>query len=44
MSKTHTKRDQYIKKSYEKEIDLSTKSVKSKKAYTRKDKYKPQYD
>lgn len=39
MSKTIKKRDPHIKKSYDKEIDLSTRSVKSKKQYSRKDKY-----
>lgn len=33
-------RDINIKKSYTKEINLNTKSVKSKKAYSRKPKYK----
>lgn len=40
MGKTHTRRDKNIQKAYEKEIDLQTKSVKSKKQYTRKEKYK----
>lgn len=40
MSKTIKKRDPHIKKSYEGDIDLSTKSVKSKKQYSRKEKYK----
>lgn len=43
MSKTISKRDYAVEKSYRKEIDLQTKAVKSKKAYSRKDKYKPKY-
>ena len=42
MSKT--KRNGDIIKSYKKEIDLKTKAVKSKKDYTRKEKYKGTYD
>ena len=42
MSKT--KRNGDILKSYKKEINLSTKSVKSKKDYQRKSKHKGQYD
>jgi hypothetical protein len=40
MSKS--KRDYNIDKSYRKEIDLRTKSVPSKRAYTRKTKHKGQ--
>lgn len=43
MSKTKSKRDYTIEKSYRNEIDLQTKAVKSKKAYSRKEKYKPKY-
>lgn len=40
MSKTYPKkRNSDIRKSYEKEIDLNTKVVKSKKQYSRKPKY-----
>ena len=42
MSKT--KRNGDIIKSYKKEINLQTKSVKSKKDYQRKPKYKGNYD
>lgn len=42
MSKT--KRNGDILKSYKKEINLQTKSVKSKKDYQRKPKYKGQYN
>ena len=42
MSKT--KRNGDILKSYKKEIDLKTRVVKSKKDYTRKEKYKGNYD
>ena len=42
MSKT--KRNGDIIKSYKKEINLNTKSVKSKKEYKRKEKYKGNYD
>lgn len=40
MSKTYKKRDQNIKKATEKELNLSTRVVKSKTVYTRKEKYK----
>lgn len=40
MGKTYTKRDQNIQKSFKRELDLNTKSVSSKKAYKRKEKYK----
>ena len=43
MAKTTKKRDYNIKKSYEGEINLNTKVVKSKKAYSRKSKYKDDY-
>ena len=39
MSKT-VKRDKNIEQSYKKEINLNTKVVKSKRAYTRKTKHK----
>ena len=39
-----TKRNGDILKSYKKEINLNTKSVKSKKDYKRKEKYKGTYD
>lgn len=39
MSKT-VKRDKNIEQSYKKEINLNTKVIKSKKAYSRKPKYK----
>ena len=40
MSKTYKKRDQNIQKATKKELDLSTRIVKSKTVYTRKEKYK----
>lgn len=40
MGKTYKDRDNNIRKSYQKEIDLNTKVVKSKKDYKRKPKYK----
>ena len=42
MSKT-VKRDKNIEQSYKKEINLNTKVVKSKKAYTRKAKHKSNF-
>lgn len=39
MGKTK-KRDSNIVKNYKREVDLSTKAIKSKKAYSRKGKYK----
>lgn len=39
MSKT-VKRDQNIRKAYEGEINLNTRVVKSKRAYSRKEKHK----
>ena len=39
-----TKRNGDIIKSYKKEINLNTKSIKSKKDYKRKEKYKGIYD
>ena len=42
MSKT--KRNGDILKNFKKEIDLSTKVVKSKKSYSRKQKHKPSKD
>jgi len=36
-------RDHNIKKAYEREINLQTKVVKSKKVYSRKEKYKKGY-
>lgn len=42
MSKTRRNGD--ILKNFKKEIDLSTKVVKSKKAYSRKEKHKGTYD
>lgn len=43
MSKSN-KRDYNIEKAYRKEIDLSTKSIPSKKAYKRKPKHPPKDD
>ena len=36
-------RDENIRKSYERELNLQTKVVKSKKPYSRKPKHKPDY-
>jgi len=38
------KRNEDIRKSYEREINLQTKAVKSKKTYCRKPKYKDSYE